>query len=180
MIVKTKDILDVTNNGNFSVKQRSLVRTIGCGTPWELVNMFVPNRFWKDFKNSADKPKKRKKRKRTKAKGCKTDGFFKNNCFYKKFHSDKKIVEGDFYSSPEWRSLRAQVLEQYSCECMMCGRTPASHGIVIHVDHIKPISKYPKLKLDKSNLQLLCEDCNLGKSNKYETDWRPNDKTESN
>lgn len=42
----------------------------------------------------------------------------------------------------------------------------------IHVDHIKPRSKFPELSLVQSNLQILCADCNLGKSNKDQTDWR--------
>lgn len=78
-----------------------------------------------------------------------------------------------FYESPEWRSLRYRVLEKHSGECMLCGRSKRKHGVVIHVDHIKPKSKYPELALEYNNLQLLCEDCNLGKSNKYETDYRP-------
>ncbi|MAF42865.1 MAG: hypothetical protein CMI54_01675 [Parcubacteria group bacterium] len=79
----------------------------------------------------------------------------------------------EFYYSDEWRRLRVRVLEKYKCKCMMCGRSPKKHGVVIHVDHIKPRSKNPELSLDFDNLQLLCEDCNLGKSNKYQTDWRP-------
>lgn len=78
-----------------------------------------------------------------------------------------------FYTSREWRALRVRVLEKYECKCMMCGMSPKKHGIVVHVDHIKPRSKYPSLSLDFNNLQILCEDCNLGKSNKYDTDWRP-------
>jgi len=81
--------------------------------------------------------------------------------------------DADFYNSREWRELRVRVLEKYQCRCMMCGRSPKDHGVVIHVDHIKPRSKYPELSLEFTNLQLLCEDCNLGKSNKYETDYRP-------
>ena len=80
-----------------------------------------------------------------------------------------------FYLSREWRELRLRVLEKYECKCMMCGRNPKDHGIVIHVDHIKPRSKFPDLSLTFDNLQLLCADCNLGKSNKYQTDWRPED-----
>tara|TARA_R110001606_G_scaffold262210_1_gene410877 strand:+ start:60 stop:668 length:609 start_codon:yes stop_codon:yes gene_type:complete len=80
----------------------------------------------------------------------------------------------DFYKSREWRHLRAKVLERYTCKCMMCGHSPKEHGIVIHVDHIKPRSTHPHLQLREDNLQLLCEDCNLGKSNHYFTDWRPN------
>jgi 5-methylcytosine-specific restriction endonuclease McrA len=85
----------------------------------------------------------------------------------------QKAYSKDFYQSPEWRMLRVRVLEKYECKCMMCGRSPKAHGIAIHVDHIKPISKAPELCLEFNNLQLLCEDCNLGKSNKYDTDWRP-------
>ena len=40
------------------------------------------------------------------------------------------------------------------------------------MDHIKPVSKFPKLRLAESNLQVLCEDCNMGKSAWDETDWR--------
>ena len=79
----------------------------------------------------------------------------------------------EFYLSREWRSVRYAVLEKFKGACLLCGRTYRDHGVVIHVDHIKPKSKYPELALDANNLQLLCEDCNLGKSNKYETDYRP-------
>lgn len=54
----------------------------------------------------------------------------------------------------------------------MCGRSPKIHGVVIHVDHIKPRSKFPELALDVNNLQILCEDCNVGKLNRFETDYR--------
>jgi len=84
-----------------------------------------------------------------------------------------KFDNNKFYESDDWRALRARVLEKYECKCMMCGRSPKDHKIVIHVDHIKPRSKHPELSLDFYNLQLLCADCNLGKSNKYDTDWRP-------
>lgn len=85
----------------------------------------------------------------------------------------KEFSDNEFYKSNEWRGLRVKVLEKYKCKCMMCGRSPKDHNIVVHVDHIKPRSLYPELSLDFDNLQLLCEDCNIGKSNKYETDYRP-------
>ena len=53
---------------------------------------------------------------------------------------------------------------------MVCGAS--GKQTVLHVDHIKPRSKYPELALDPNNLQVLCKDCNLGKSNLYNTDWR--------
>lgn len=78
-----------------------------------------------------------------------------------------------FYSSPEWRKLRVRVLEKYDCRCMMCGRSPKLHGVVLNVDHIIPRSKRPDLALVFENLQILCGACNHGKLNRYETDYRP-------
>lgn len=87
-----------------------------------------------------------------------------------------KLVENQktgFYWSDEWRTCRMKTLRKYGYSCMACGRSPKIHRIVIHVDHIKPRSKYPALELDQDNLQVLCEDCNLGKSNLFEDDLRP-------
>ena len=52
-----------------------------------------------------------------------------------------------------------------------CGRTRRD-GIIINVDHIKPRKTHPHLALEPSNLQVLCNECNLGKGNKFKTDWR--------
>ena len=68
--------------------------------------------------------------------------------------------KGDgFYNSNEWRQLRYLAIMKYGRRCMSCGLTIKE----VHVDHIKPRSKYPKLSLCLSNLQILCKDCNLGK-----------------
>ena len=91
----------------------------------------------------------------------------------RKSRKRKASVSLDFYSTPEWRRLRYQVLRIHQAKCMCCGRSPKDHGVVLHVDHIKPRSKHPHLELDLNNLQVLCEDCNLGKLNQDETDWRP-------
>ncbi|MCK9576168.1 MAG: HNH endonuclease [Clostridia bacterium] len=72
-----------------------------------------------------------------------------------------------FLISREWRSLRFKFLLDKDRKCACCGRNPKDHGIVIHVDHIIPASLDWDKRLDVNNLQLLCEDCNLGKSNKY-------------
>ena len=45
----------------------------------------------------------------------------------------------------------------------------------MNVDHIKPRRLYPGLALEKSNLQVLCADCNHGKGNWDQTDWRGED-----
>jgi hypothetical protein len=83
-----------------------------------------------------------------------------------------KYVPSDiFFKSEEWRQLRYKALKKHGGKCQLCGKT-RKDGIKLHVDHIKPRSKFPALSLDIDNLQILCEDCNLGKSNKDDTDWR--------
>lgn len=60
-------------------------------------------------------------------------------------------------------SLRYDVLENGNFTCVTCGST-SKDGAKLHVDHIVPISKGGKT--EPGNLQVLCEKCNLGKSNK--------------
>lgn len=85
---------------------------------------------------------------------------------------DAKRTKTNFYKSDEWRSLRYRVLKCHHGCCDLCGRSRAKHGVILHVDHIKPRSLFPELELEITNMQVLCEECNLGKSNKDETDWR--------
>lgn len=144
-------------------------RTLGKKWINKLRGRLVTESWWKSFCNlgKLGNPLKEKKvTVKNKSKKGKNRG--KN-----KKHKFKVTYRDSFYSSKEWRELRVRVIEKYESKCMMCGRSPKIHGIVIHVDHIKSRSKYPLLALEFNNLQLLCEDCNLGKSNKYETDWRP-------
>jgi len=77
-----------------------------------------------------------------------------------------------FYASDAWRSIRFTALKAADGCCVLCGRSKREHGIVLHVDHSKPRSLHPELELDRTNLQVLCEDCNLGKSNRCDRDWR--------
>lgn len=72
-------------------------------------------------------------------------------------------MKTNFYATREWRELRWRVISKSIAECVICGRNHKQHGVVLHVDHIKPRSRYPELELDESNMQVLCEDCNLGK-----------------
>jgi len=78
----------------------------------------------------------------------------------------------DFYRSEAWRKLRYEALKLYGGECMLCGKSKHKDDAILHVDHIKPRSKYPDLALELKNLQVLCEDCNIGKGTWDESDWR--------
>ena len=83
----------------------------------------------------------------------------------------QKVESDAFLESFEWRRLRMQILKRDGAKCSCCGATPAD-GRVMNVDHIKPRRKYPEMALDPSNLQVLCSECNHGKGNWDETDWR--------
>lgn len=76
----------------------------------------------------------------------------------------------DFYSSQSWRKARYAALKKSNGRCTLCGARAGLHPL--HVDHIKPRSLHPLLALEPSNLQILCRDCNLGKSNTDCVDWR--------
>jgi len=67
-----------------------------------------------------------------------------------------------FLTSRSWRELRYTVLKERGAKCECCGASAAT-GAAIHVDHIKPRFTHPELALVKTNLQVLCEDCNVGK-----------------
>lgn len=57
-------------------------------------------------------------------------------------------------------SLRYKILKRDNYICQKCGVT-RSDGVILCVDHIVPVSKGGKTV--ESNLQILCERCNLGK-----------------
>ena len=76
-----------------------------------------------------------------------------------------------FLTSFEWRATRMMALKKHGAVCQCCGAS-AKTGAVIHVDHIKPRQECPELALDVDNLQVLCHECNHGKGNWDQTDWR--------
>jgi 5-methylcytosine-specific restriction endonuclease McrA len=83
-------------------------------------------------------------------------------------HPDYKRDDG-FYKSREWRELRIQVLDL--CRyCQACGARPPQ--VQLHVDHVIPRYKAPHLSLSISNLQVMCEDCNVGKGAWSMADFR--------
>lgn len=90
------------------------------------------------------------------------------------WESLRKLSEVDFYKSRAWQNIRYEAFKRYGRRCSLCGRGP-SDGVILHVDHIKPRSKFPDLSLEIDNLQILCEDCNLGKGARDSTKWRKNE-----
>jgi len=67
-----------------------------------------------------------------------------------------------------WR-LRALVLMRDGARCRLCGAVPGE-SVRLHVDHVKPWSKGGETVLE--NLQILCDMCNIGKSDVEPENWR--------
>ena len=85
-----------------------------------------------------------------------------------------KKTGASFYSSWEWKKLRFQTFERLGRRCMCCGWSPDQGGKGhLCVDHIKPRSKFPSLELEPTNMQVLCNSCNMGKSNTSTTRFEP-------
>ena len=91
-----------------------------------------------------------------------------------KNNKDKSTIKENSnsnHSTPRDPNLRLKflVLKRDNFKCCMCGRSPATTaGLELHIDHIVPWSKGGETVID--NLQTLCSDCNLGKSNLSETE----------
>lgn len=62
-------------------------------------------------------------------------------------------------------NLRVDVLRRDGYRCQMCGAS-RNDGVQLHVDHIVPVSRGGRTLPE--NLQTLCQDCNLGKGNRFE------------
>ena len=80
-------------------------------------------------------------------------------------------VSNQFFASQEWKQLRYIALKNAGGCCQCCG-AQSTIDLPLHVDHIKPRSRYPELELEIDNLQVLCPDCNQGKCAWDDTDWR--------
>lgn len=88
----------------------------------------------------------------------------------------------DFYRRPSWRKLSylAKAIQKQKYGYLFCNACKVKEWdvdengqyISFHSDHVLPRSKYPERALDITNIQILCQECNLAKSNLDMTDWR--------
>jgi hypothetical protein len=95
--------------------------------------------------------------------------------FPKKLNKPKKIgpTEGQikkFYMSWEWKRLSYDIKLQRGRKCECCGAQAPQVKII--TDHIKPLRHHWHLRLKPENLQVLCDDCNMGKGSRDESDFR--------
>lgn len=124
----------------------------------------------KDGVNRLSREKPPKRIPRSKSKKCK----FPKPTWSKKSVPDYGKLR-EYLATPDgalkWQQVRFEALRASNGVCCLCGATPSS-GTTMHVDHIKPKSLYPELVFEPSNLQVLCAECNMGKGNRSEDDFR--------
>ena len=82
-----------------------------------------------------------------------------------------------FYNSRRWKALRFATLVKNEkrfgvITCEKCLHTTGPW----HCDHINPRSTHPEQALDEDNVRILCEDCNVGRSDDYQQDDEPNER----
>lgn len=65
-----------------------------------------------------------------------------------------------FYNSKAWRELSKIVLNEHYYVCVMCGKDAKV------ADHIVPVRADWNLRLDKNNIQPLCDACHAIKTKK--------------
>lgn len=75
--------------------------------------------------------------------------------------------EVDFYQTKAWRVMRVIVFGYWGHRCLRCGSYDD-----LHIGHVVPRSLSPELEMEFDNLQVLCESCNMHKSNKTSDDYR--------
>jgi len=138
------------------------------------IEMFLNDRVYRSAKSLKKAAKKTRGKKRRRALRTAVDnltGAMTRKAVFKKRDNVKSLLEGaPFYISKEWYAVRYEALKRGNKTCVLCGRT--GRGVQLHVDHIVPRSIKPELQLSLDNLQVMCDACNLGKSNKDSTDWR--------
>ena len=84
------------------------------------------------------------------------------------------IWDSRFATAPVSTGVRYEVLKRANKRCELCRVQEGDEGyedrLPLHIDHIEPRSKGGSNEID--NLQVLCRACNIGKSNRDDTDFR--------
>jgi 5-methylcytosine-specific restriction endonuclease McrA len=76
---------------------------------------------------------------------------------------EKKVLKKHNANRDVNLRLRFKVFQRDNFKCCICGKSPAfDNNVILHVDHIIPWSRGGETVLE--NLQTLCSNCNLGKS----------------
>ena len=77
---------------------------------------------------------------------------------------DPRVEFDRWKQTLDGRKWKRQQYRRQGGHCVTCQKQISLKGS--HIDHIKPLSRYPSIAIDPDNLQILCADCNLRKSNR--------------
>lgn len=98
----------------------------------------------------------------------------KCSCYYKTRNKEAAIKgkKDTFYSDGPWRDLRDEKLEEYGAHCQRC---LIKYNIIMTKNlqghHIEPRSKRKDLELDRNNIVIICQTCNLQLKDSGIVDW---------
>jgi len=96
-------------------------------------------------------------------------GFFESQARYARNAKAKPAENENAKIGGIPKSLRYAVFKRANFRCQCCGAKPtADNDVQLHIDHIVPQSLGGGHEFD--NLQSLCSDCNLSKSNDHAYD----------
>ena len=76
----------------------------------------------------------------------------------------------EFYVSPVWRRMQAQILKENHFECERCKKK----GLVVKattVHHRKYLRQYPELALDPNNLESICKRCHYNEHHRKKPEF---------
>lgn len=76
------------------------------------------------------------------------------------------VYDPNFYKTSIWKKMRQIPQKIFGSKCMCCGSTEK-----IYTDHVIPRKDQPKLEIELTNFQVLCEKCNSSKKD-GRTDYR--------
>ena len=76
----------------------------------------------------------------------------------------------EFYRSPEWHMLARRIKDKRGRKCECCGDQYPK--VKICTDHIKSLRTHWHLRLEASNMQVLCDVCNRHKGSHITADFR--------
>ncbi len=81
--------------------------------------------------------------------------------------------------TPEWKLLSKKLYKKYDYKCQRCGKRAATEylgekkisNLCLH--HIRSFAKYPELRLEESNLVLVCRSCHywIHSNKNIKLDW---------
>ena len=72
-----------------------------------------------------------------------------------------------FYVSSEWKTFRKNWIKNFGGdECEKCGTALAKGSFNYTLDHIVPLTVAPHLRLEDTNIVVMCRSCNSRKNNK--------------